>query len=149
MQVRAAVGQRDHLREGVRPLGAAQQRGMADLRGEAAGGTAGAEGGGEEGGHWGGCWWHFFVVVWCGFLGNNCCNGRPSMLLLDGWAGGGELAEMERAWRRIRADGPQMAMRLKLHDVCSLISRRYCVARGLSSIILDPSIFHTTLATGP
>ena len=66
MQVRAAVGQRDHLREGVGPLGAAQERGLADLSGEAAGGTAGAEGGGEEGGHWGGCWRHFFfggVVV--------------------------------------------------------------------------------------
>ena len=63
MQVRAAVGQRDHLREGVGPLGAAQERGMADLRAEAAGGTAGAEGGGEEGGHCCcGCWWHFFVV---------------------------------------------------------------------------------------
>ena len=51
MQVRAAVGERDHLRESVGPLGAAQERGMADLGAEAAGRTAGAEGGGEEGGH--------------------------------------------------------------------------------------------------
>ena len=63
VHVCAAVGQRNHLREGVGPLGAAQERGMADLRGEAAGGTAGAEGGGEEGGHCCGCWWHFLVVV--------------------------------------------------------------------------------------
>lgn len=65
MKVRAAVGQRDHLREGVGPLGAAQQRGMTDLRGEAAGGTAGAEGGGEESRHWSGCWWHFSGGVLC------------------------------------------------------------------------------------
>jgi hypothetical protein len=31
--------------------------------------------------------------------------------------GGGELAEMERAWRRTRQMDPGMAMRLKLHDV--------------------------------
>ena len=50
MKVRAAVGQRDHLREGVGPLGAAQERGVSDLGAEAAGGTAAAwaEGGGEE-----------------------------------------------------------------------------------------------------
>ena len=66
MQVRAAVGERDHLRESVGPLGAAQERGMADLGAEAAGGTAGAEGGSEEG-HWGCGWWHFLWCVVSGF----------------------------------------------------------------------------------
>ena len=109
MQVRAAVGQRDHLREGVGPLGAAQQRGMADLRGEAAGGTAGAERGGEERGHCCGCWWHLFLC--CGGL-----MGCPSVasMLLASFGRGGELAEMERAsLAEDQTDGPRDAMRLK------------------------------------
>ena len=59
-----------------------------------------------------------FLAVCCAAQDNNHCNGRPSMLRL---VGGGELAEMERAWRRTRQMDPGMAMRLKLHDVCSLI----------------------------
>ena len=46
MQVGAAVGERYHLREGVGPFGAAEQRGVPDLRAEAAGGTAWSERGG-------------------------------------------------------------------------------------------------------
>ena len=58
VQVCGAVGKRDHLRESVGPLGAAQQRGVADLRGEAAGGTArGSQGGAEE--RHCGFGWHF------------------------------------------------------------------------------------------
>jgi len=48
VQVRRAVGEGYHLRESVGSLGAAQERGMSDLGGQAARGTA--AGGGAEGG---------------------------------------------------------------------------------------------------
>ena len=67
MQVCRAVGQRDHLRESVGPLGAAQERGVPDLGAEAAGGTAGgwSQGGAEE--RHCGFGWHFgrVFVVYC------------------------------------------------------------------------------------
>lgn len=66
MQVCRAVGQRNHLREGVGPLGAAQQRGVSDLRGEAAGGAArGAQGGAEE--RHCGFGWHVGGGLMCGY----------------------------------------------------------------------------------
>ena len=48
MQVRAAVGERDELREGVGPLGAAEEGGMADLLRECCGWSGGEAGGGAE-----------------------------------------------------------------------------------------------------
>jgi hypothetical protein len=102
VQVCRAVGQRDHLREGVGPLGAAQQRGVSDLRGEATGGAGaarGAQGGAEErhcgfGRHFGRV---FVVGVYLRMESRGrrlFCGRQP--------ARGGELdvAEMEsRAWR--------------------------------------------------
>jgi hypothetical protein len=91
VQVRAAVGQRDHLREGVGSLGAAQERGVPDLSAEAAGGTAaGAEGGGKEG-HCVGCWWHCGSVCIVSWL---IINGRPFNASSLDVHSGGELAEI-------------------------------------------------------
>lgn len=71
VQVRRAVGQRDHLRESVGPLGAAQQRGVPDLRAEPAGWAGGwAERAEQHAGRC--CGWHFFVGV-VGFFGDVMC----------------------------------------------------------------------------
>lgn len=61
-------------------------------------------------------------------------------LHLDGCSSGGELAEMERAWRRIGLMDSEMAMRLKLECMMHGEGRGYFVARGLRSVLLDPSI---------
>lgn len=68
VQVGRAVGQRDHLRESVGPLGAAQQRGVPDLRAEPAGWAGGGAERAEE--HAGRCCgWHFWCCgVFCDVL---------------------------------------------------------------------------------
>lgn len=79
MQVCRAVRKRDHLRESVGPLGAAQQRGVADLSAEAAGWTAagGSQRSAEE--RHCGCGRHFGGV----FAGDVFCLAVEEALVVD------------------------------------------------------------------